>query len=201
MSQRTFKVVNRSEHPISYAVKMHATHEQDLTATFSRLEDLGPDVAAQGSVWHSTTKLDAGGGDLESPTEAGEEGPPADPESEDEETILSRRSVKQHRAHKATRRDIVLDRQLFGDKNFKCVPAEGSVPPRSEMEVVVQFTPDYARDYEVVAYVDLQGRTERLPITLKAKGLVSGCVLLAYMGVQPLQSWIRMRKMGDVEAS
>ncbi|GFH15843.1 uncharacterized protein HaLaN_12151 [Haematococcus lacustris] len=31
--------------------------------------------------------------------------------------------------------------------------------------------PDYARDYEVTAYLELQGREQRLPLVLKAKGL------------------------------
>lgn len=56
---------------------------------------------------------------------------------------------------------------------------EGNVAPHSETEVTVQFTPDYTRDYEVVAYLEVQGSTERLPVTFKAKGLVS--VSLCYV--------------------
>lgn len=49
-----------------------------------------------------------------------------------------------------------------------------------------QFTPDYAREYEITAYVDVQGRTERLPVVFKAKGLVRGGMLGAGQGTGPI---------------
>jgi hydrocephalus-inducing protein len=172
MSQRTFKVINNSEHTISYAVKTHATHEAELAAALYQLEELEGSHA--GPAAHSTSTFKGSLLEEESTAEdqAAEQG--GENGSDDEETILSQRTIKKHQQYKATRRTITLDRQLFGDKNFRCVPSEGQVPPHSEVEVVVQFTPDYAREYEVVAYVDLQGLTPRLPLTLRAKGLVSG---------------------------
>lgn len=61
----------------------------------------------------------------------------------------------------------------YKDPNFTVVLPEGVVPPHSETEVTVQFSPDYTREYEVAAYVEVQGRTDRLPVVFKAKGLVS----------------------------
>jgi hydrocephalus-inducing protein len=177
-SQRTFKVINSSEHTISYAVKAHATHEAELAAALYKLEEL--EGAQSDSAVHSTSTYRGaateeegaeGGHGAAGGQEGGEHG------SDDEDAILAQRTIKQHQQYKATRRTITLDRQLFGDKNFRCVPSEGQVPPHSEVEVVVQFTPDYAREYEVVAYVDLQGLTPRLPLTLRAKGLVSNWLI------------------------
>lgn len=62
------------------------------------------------------------------------------------------------------------------DPNFSIVEPEGLVPPHSETEITVQFTPDYTRDYEVVAFLEVKGHTERLPVVFKAKGLVRGGV-------------------------
>lgn len=177
MSLKTFKVVNTSDHPITFAVKAHASAEEEMAATSRRLNELQSSFEAEVS-----GTLQGRRGDshyLAQPSDGDGSTNGAHPhhggaESEDEDTILSNHTASLARATKAARRDALLDKQLFGDKNFVMVPAEGSVPPRGEMEVVVQFTPDYAREYEVVAYVDVAGRSARLPLVLKGKGLVGG---------------------------
>lgn len=54
------------------------------------------------------------------------------------------------------RRAAALDPFLFGDANFIALPSEGEVQPGGEFEVVIQFSPDYSREYETIAYVDVQ---------------------------------------------
>jgi len=41
------------------------------------------------------------------------------------------------------------------------VPAEGIVWPGSEVEVIVQFYPDYTTEYEEMAYVEVQVRSPK----------------------------------------
>ncbi len=41
--------------------------------------------------------------------------------------------------------------------------------PGTECEVTVHFTPDFAREYLVHAWVELQGCSERLPISFHAQ--------------------------------
>jgi hypothetical protein len=39
--------------------------------------------------------------------------------------------------------------------------------------------PDYTREYEVTAYLEVQGSTARLPVVFKARGLVGGVITCA----------------------
>lgn len=83
---------------------------------------------------------------------------------EDEQLAALRRS-------KRARRDIASDKQLFGTQHFAAFPPEGSVYPHSEQEVILQFSPDCAEEFEAVAWVELQGLGERLPLRLLGQGL------------------------------
>ncbi|PNH08880.1 Hydrocephalus-inducing protein [Tetrabaena socialis] len=91
--------------------------------------------------------------------------------SDDEEAILASGAAQLARRLQNAQRDALLEEHLFADRNFAVSPADGTIWPRSEVEVVVTFSPDYAREYEVVAYVDLAGRSERLPVVFKGRGL------------------------------
>lgn len=168
MSQKTFKVVNASKYPVKFAVKAHASGEAEMAATTQRLGVLqssfdaqsagGPHHGSHGDMHHLSLN-----GALHEDEE----------ESEDEDAILNNHTASLARATKSARRDLLLDKQLFKDSNFAMVPAEGTVAAHSSVEVVVQFTPDYAREYEVVAYIEVEGRTQRLPLVMQGKGLVS----------------------------
>lgn len=165
MSQKTFKVVNNTAQPVAFAVKAHASADEEMAAVAARIGVLHGDHEAA-----LTASMQLG--------ESGGSPPPAvhGEDSEDEETILANRTASLTRQVKAAQRTARLEKHLFSDKNFVVEPAEGVVLPGSQMEVVVQFMPDYAREYEVVAYVDVQGRSDRLPLLLHGKGLV-GAVL------------------------
>jgi hypothetical protein len=92
--------------------------------------------------------------------------------------------LAQYIKHMDMEPQVVLDDQLFGDANFVCEPSSGVVLPGGECEVTVRFSPDFAREYATCAYVEVQGRTQRLPITFKAQGLVSRCaVTQGYAGL------------------
>jgi hydrocephalus-inducing protein len=75
------------------------------------------------------------------------------------------------RATARVRRDICADRQLFASPHFTVFPPEGCVQPNSEGEVIVQFSPDCAGEFEARAWLDIQGLGERLPLLLRGEGL------------------------------
>lgn len=173
MSQKTFKVVNNSDVPVSFSVKQHASSANEMEATGHQLRALRDSQAAMLS-----TSMRLG-----SPTsDAAHDSSHQSDHSEDEDEILANGTAVVSRQLKTARRDTVLDKHLFQNPNFAVVPAEGQVWPHSEMEVVVQFMPDYAREYEVTAYLDVQGRQDRLPVVFKAKGLVRRCSALHEKG-------------------
>ena len=143
MSQRTFRVVNRSDIAFNFMVKANPGRGVNKEHTGRQMEELGASQAtlmlSQGGAGRS-----AGGGEGE--------------ESEDEDAILADGESAVRRQFKPLRRAAALNAQLFGGKNFQVVPAEGVVWPNSEVEVTVQFFPDYTREYEEMAYVEVQVR-------------------------------------------
>jgi hydrocephalus-inducing protein len=71
----------------------------------------------------------------------------------------------------AARRHAAQGRTLFTSPHFAVFPPEGTVQPHSAFEVIVQFQPDFARTFDEVAYVEVQGREARLPVGLSGQGL------------------------------
>eukprot|EP00798_Chlamydomonas_sp_ICE-L_P006741 gene6741-3411_t len=154
-SQRTFKVVNNSDVAITFSTRMFSNTEDEMMASTQKLDALAGSMNDTGREEGAGRAANGGPGE----------------ESDDEETILNSSNMLLTRRLKAMQRDVMLDHQLFGDKNFSVHPAEGTVWPRSEMELVVQFNPDHAREYTVHAFMDVQGRQDRLPLQINAKGL------------------------------
>lgn len=66
----------------------------------------------------------------------------------------------------------VLENQLvFSNENFVVEPLVGEVWPNSSVEFIVSFFPKMARGYQAVAYCELTGCAERLPLHLKGEGV------------------------------
>lgn len=94
----------------------------------------------------------------------------SDDNSEDQR-LLDDAELAAARCVKRARRDILADQQLFGTQHFSVFPAAGVVNPNSQQEVILQFSPDCAGDFQALAWVDLQGLGDRLPLQLHGKGL------------------------------
>ena len=156
MSQRSFKVVNRSDVAVQFAVKANPGSDSDVALRTQRLGELSSSQAALLSGF--TQAPGGGGGDEE-----------YDMVSDDEDAILGDEAATATRRLKPLRRAAALDVQLFGTKSFQVVPAEGMVWPHSEVEVIVQFYPDYTREYEEVAYVEVQVRPPRGCVGMEAE--------------------------------
>jgi hydrocephalus-inducing protein len=102
------------------------------------------------------------------------------------------------RKSKRARLDIAADKQLFGTQHFAAFPPEGYVYPNSEQEVVLQFAPDCAEQFEAVAWVELQGLGERLPLQLLGQG-VGAQVVFSYENVDIGEAFVNTEHCYEVE--
>jgi hydrocephalus-inducing protein len=89
----------------------------------------------------------------------------------DGSSVLEDRELSLTRQLKRTRRDLNSDPQPFSSSYFAMFPPFGTVWPHSEIEVIVQFQPDHADVFQEVAWMEIQGRGERLPLELVGQGL------------------------------
>ena len=62
------------------------------------------------------------------------------------------------------------DAFLFKDDQFSIHPVQGTVMPFSEFEVTVRFVPNSPREQSTVAFCEVSGKTDRIPLTVKGQG-------------------------------
>jgi hydrocephalus-inducing protein len=102
------------------------------------------------------------------------------------------------RKSKRARLDIAADKQLFGTQHFAAFPPEGCVYPNSEQEVVLQFAPDCAEQFDAVAWMELEGLGERLPLQLLGQG-VGAQVVFSYENVDIGEVFVNTEHCYEVE--
>lgn len=60
---------------------------------------------------------------------------------------------------------------LFCCNCFSIIPLEGDIWPENDTLITVTFTPEEAKMFEMTAYCDVTGRTDRLPLKLTGNGI------------------------------
>lgn len=75
------------------------------------------------------------------------------------------------RKYRNLRKALEQDKMLFVDDIFDIAPIEGEVWAHSEMEITVCFRPDTASLYNCLAFLDVSGRHDRLPLQLIGQGI------------------------------
>lgn len=68
------------------------------------------------------------------------------------------------------RRQLNNESYLFTNANFRVDPIEGDIWPGCSLDIQVLFKPNEARKYEQIAWLDVVGREQRLPLTLTGEG-------------------------------
>ncbi|CAF5112530.1 unnamed protein product, partial [Rotaria magnacalcarata] len=68
------------------------------------------------------------------------------------------------------RRQLSNESYLFTNTNFRVDPLEGDLWPGGTLDIQVLFKPSEARKYEQLAWLDVVGREQRLPLTLTGEG-------------------------------
>ena len=94
----------------------------------------------------------------------------------DETTVLTTFNPKIEdasfiRKYRNLRYALDKDNMEFIDDVFDISPLSGTIWPNSEMEIAVIFRPDVAGDYKCLAYLDVFGREDRLPLHLTGNGI------------------------------
>ncbi|CAG5111155.1 Oidioi.mRNA.OKI2018_I69.chr2.g5489.t1.cds [Oikopleura dioica] len=88
----------------------------------------------------------------------------ASPELADKISILTKSFQNQ--------RDLIsTDPMLLEEAELEITPVEGIILPGKEMEVHVVFKPDRIGQYKKTVFCDIQGRENRIPLTIKARGI------------------------------
>ena len=116
----------------------------------------------------------------------------------DGDSVLEDVGLATSRELKKARRDADADSQLFCSSTFSVFPAEGIVWPHSQTEIIVQFQPDHARDFEEDAWVELQGREERQLLQLHGRGLGAQAIF-SYDSLDVGEVFVNTRHIYEVE--
>jgi len=195
---RRLQVVNGSSVPLKWAVVGQASPTDEAlhaTSALAALESLGGGVPAltstigrsslvAGDTWglqldseqgHDDDSAAAGsGGGGHGPglgAEASVASTTMSAAEEAAEALLADAALAAARQRKRARRDLAAASALLASPHFAVFPPEGEVWPGSEVEVIVQFSPECAAEYEELAFVELQGRSERQALLMRGKGL------------------------------
>jgi hydrocephalus-inducing protein len=165
-SQKTFRIANASDQALAFSLKQRMHAREDIASTQSRLiSSQGLERTAKATLRNTSRDLTDCQLDVEDDEDAAAGG------SEDEEEILADAYGALTRTYTSLRAAIAGDKQLFSHPCVAMTPAEGVVYPRSEVEVVVHFTPDHSQEYQVTVCVDVQGQASRLPLVVRGRGL------------------------------
>ena len=162
-SQRTFRVVNHSDVPVKFEVKKLADSFLEEEARTRVVSQFGETL---------TRSLGGSHDDLRRAMIAGrrtrgegEEG--SELSSEDEDEILGAKAVEFATRTRGLDRALLADNLHFEHPDFTCAPLHGEVVPGGEFEVTVRFHPKSSGRRMATAYVDVEGREDRLPLSLK----------------------------------
>lgn len=169
LSQRSFRVVNGGAVPLAWAVVgTPSAHEA---------------AAAAGSTTLTPLRLQAAlGGPLPPPnvgcnlsTEASVASTTVSAAEREADALLA--DARLAAQSRSGTRSVVPGKlsgaaaALWASPHFSAFPPQGEVWPGCEAEVIVQFAPDAAGEFEETAWVELQGRGERQPLRLCGQGL------------------------------
>lgn len=171
MSQKTLKIKNLSEEPITYMWKSFGNdaeeeaERQRLLSEINRMDEaerrLLQNRIAEGHYSTSGGGMD-GIGEGEEEIKNGEAYIPLAAKADNAALVRKYRNL---------RRALEKDTMQFVDDIFEITPIEGQVWAHSEMEIVVCFRPDTAAQYNCLSFLAISGRHERLPLQLTGQGI------------------------------
>ena len=199
LSQNTLRIRNMGTNPINFCWKSYANSYDEVNERVRLLSELNRMEAMETRDWRE--RLDSGyydskqrqqldGGDdqlLFSPMSLGvlEEEPQIELDNNNDENYqINEIDADDGVPYRARADEAVLlrkyrnlrlalenDPMQFVDDIFEISPLEGTLYANSEMEVAVVFRPDTAAQYTCLAYLDVAGREDRLPLRLSGQGI------------------------------
>ncbi|CAF4044298.1 unnamed protein product, partial [Rotaria magnacalcarata] len=145
VNQRTVTLSNRSDQLVHFQWKQYATEREEEQHKLRQLHALSDEEV------NALQKLNVNSS----------ESPSAGPF---DFGVLIQRTFINHR------RQLSNESYLFTNTNFRVDPLEGDLWPGGTLDIQVLFKPSEARKYEQLAWLDVVGREQRLPLTLTGEG-------------------------------
>lgn len=169
VSQKTLRIRNHSDIPIKFCWKSFAMVDEEeqererLLQEINRMESIEY-VALRDGLYNSAEGVNM---DLDYGDDDDEEDSNVDNIPFEGRAALA--TLK--RKYRNLRLALQNDNMSFVDNIFDVTPLEGQVWANSEIEVTVSFHPDTAAQYICMAYLDISGREDRLPLHLTGQGI------------------------------
>lgn len=155
ISQRSFVIYNESDFTVQFSIRAVGDADHEVNSTLKELQSLlGSDFRESGTSLELET--------LESANESGD--------AQNNDFHINPKVIR-NRSQLLEAKRIKLKPHIFQNDNFSIKPSFGLLPPRGKVELVAEFRPTYAKVYESMAYVDVEGQESRIPITIKGRGL------------------------------
>ena len=174
-SQKRFRLYNRSGMPVEYCWKAIHTRSFENEERLKLCEKLQELYERE-----RQTILDQQAVHLASPQDITEEGDhyfeeEANMEANEYNAILpldaKAKLSSVDRKYGNLFRQVMSDDLLFADGAFKIEPLQGTVWAHSHQEFTVFFTPPTAAEYKISSFLEVTGRSERLPLQLYGAGI------------------------------
>eukprot|EP01062_Namystynia_karyoxenos_P075960 TRINITY_DN7388_c0_g1_i1.p1 TRINITY_DN7388_c0_g1~~TRINITY_DN7388_c0_g1_i1.p1 ORF type:complete len:3850 (+),score=1433.28 TRINITY_DN7388_c0_g1_i1:116-11551(+) len=157
--QETVTLFNRSDVTVAFQWKAHETEEEERAHKSSLISTLQERHRDAASVLQQSGP----------PPKRGER-------RRTSAVVAQARDLKSlARAAQSRRTFIETTAIAFEHMYFTIEPLSGQIPAKSHRHFTVTFNPQMATTCEVVAYVDVVGRAERLPLSLKGHGIGPQC--------------------------
>ena len=160
-SQRTLKIVNRSDIPVDFSWKSFASGDEDESERQRMFDELDNMEAMEiealvGAVSHDD--------DEEFPNVLNIN------QSSDSFNLVAQKAELTTK-YRNLRLSLRNDPMPFVDNVFDISPLEGQVWAQAEVEVTVTFMPDTACFFEAFTYLQISGREDRLQLRLNGNGV------------------------------
>ena len=188
-SQKTVKVVNKSEIPVSFNWRAFHTPEEEEEERHRLLEELeemqqmeedelNEKFNLTGTKWEIDDNLNnimvveegKEGGEI--PAKDGNE---SDGSLSGDESMVppavraAQAALRQKYRH--LKHALMEDDMQFTNDNYEIKPMSGQIWANSEIEVTVTFRPDVSAEYKTTAFLDVVGREQRLPLWVSSTGV------------------------------
>lgn len=161
-TQKTFKIQNRSEIPITFQWKAYAdVREEEEERLKLRTELVQMKAGEEQQLEELEQALTV------EKQEAGSQS------SSYLDSLLNVQTSRAalNRKYRQLERALEEDKMFYEDDVFEVRPVQGEIWPGSDVNITVLFKPSLSVDYVSAAYLDVVGREERLVLTAKGHGI------------------------------
>eukprot|EP00755_Sulcionema_specki_P012495 Sspe_Gene.8383::Locus_2861_Transcript_1_1_Confidence_1.000_Length_14125::g.8383::m.8383/K17570/HYDIN; hydrocephalus-inducing protein len=161
--QEVVTLVNNSDITVAFQWKSHETPEEEEMEKQRVVELLAHKEAAAREALLNTTPRSASAGKIGTMGDL------------DVAAFQARELKTLTRKARGRRQMLTQGNLVFEHDFFTIEPLSGMVPAKAKREIVVTFNPQTAADCKAIAYLDVVGVDQRLPLMLRGQGIGPKC--------------------------